>query len=382
MQEKRRFDVAVVGGGPAGLYAAWASAKRGVSVVVLEEDGEIGVPEHCAGLISISGLRRIELPTNASYVLNKVRGAWFFSPRGAAFRVVSDDAKAVVVDRVAFDKYLAKRAEEAGAEVWLKQRVKSLKLLENSALLKTSEDEVRAKVVIDAEGASRRLLKELRLAPRSSKFVAGLQCEAVGVEVDVDLVELHFGRGIAPGFFAWTIPIGEDSARLGLGCGAPRSTSFLNAFIKKRAPKARVVRKFGGPIITSGPIPKTYFRRLLVVGDAAGQVKPTTGGGVVLGCLCAKVAGEVAVESIERGDFSAEFLSRYEERWRKLLGRELDAMLMLRRVVNSLPDGALDLAFWLIKNFGVDQRLSEVGDIDFQSKAIRALLTGGLLAKQ
>ena len=375
---KQKPDIVVVGGGPCGSYAAYTAAKLGAEVLVCEEHETVGAPKHCAGHLNISSLKRLEIAVPSAAIENKIRGAVFCSPSGKQFVLRCRAPVTYVVNRELFDKHVAELAVKAGAHYRFNSRARSLLL--DSGVVKgvalRGEERVEANVVIDAEGCSSKLLKKTGLdGLEGSMMVKGAQAEVDHVEdVDGDMVEVYFGRNVAPGFFAWIIPRKDGSAKVGLATehGDPRK--YLRRFMEThpvaspKLKKSRTGYTSFHPIPLAGPIPKTYSGGFLAVGDAASQVKPTTGGGVIFGLTCAKVAGEVACEAVKVQDFSDAFLSSYHHRWKRLAGFELAAMLRIRRMLNSLSDSRVDGLFGLCSRLGVDGVLEKVGDLDFQGR--------------
>lgn len=377
-------DIVVVGGGPCGSYAAYTAAKQGAKVLVCEEHETIGAPKHCAGHLNISSLKRLGIKVPQAAIENSIRGAVFCSPSGKQFVLRCRSPVTYAVDRELFDKHIAELAIDAGAEYRFKSRVKSL-VLDSGAVkgvvLKDNE-RVEADVVIDAEGCSSKLVKNAGLSGLAgSMLVKGAQAEVDHIEgTEADMVEVYFGTNIAPGFFAWIIPRKDGSAKVGLATETGDPKKCLQHFMDKhpvasrKLQKSRTLYSSFHPIPLAGPIPKTYSSGFMAVGDAASQVKPTTGGGVIFGLTCAKVAGEVACEAVQMQDFSDTFLSCYQSRWKRLAGFELDAMLQMRRMLNSLPDRRIDGLFSLCSRLGVDGVLEKVGDLDFQGKTVVNML--------
>ena len=371
-------DILVIGAGPAGLIAAREAATRRADVVVLEEHEEIGKPCHCAGLLSLKGLERLGAPADGAYVQNKVKGARFFSPSGLKFTVEKDEPVACVIDRSIFDRFLAQKTAEAGARISLNVQAKSIELGEKDTAIQSENKKFRAKMVIDAEGASSRILKDTGLKPiNHDSLVSGIQCDLENVGVDPEYVEVHFGNRTAPRFFAWVIPLSENEARVGLGCKGDSPKERLDEFVRRRF---GIEKNLGredirsGLIITGGPIDRTFSDRFIVVGDAAGQVKPTTGGGVILGGLCASIAGRIAAEAVDCGDCATSFLGRYETLWKDELGKDFRSMLLARKVVNRLSDKAMDKLFNAVIEENLQGIFSAEGDIDFQSTVILKML--------
>jgi len=372
----KETDVLVIGAGPAGLIAAREAAKRETAVTVLEEHAEIGQPCHCAGLLSIKGLECLGLPSNEFYVQNKVKGAHFFSPSGLTFTVEREKDVACVVDRGLFDKFLANKATESDAQIILNEKAKSIERGKNSVSVQTGKDRYTAKMVIDAEGVSSRIIKDMGLKPiERNSAILGIQYDLENVDVDTEYVEVHLGKKVAPGLFVWVIPLGPDKARVGLGCKGVNPKSLLDKFIEKRfsSEHVKISEVRSGLVITGGPIDKTFCDKFLVVGDASGQVKPTTGGGVILGGICASIAGRTAAEAIVHGDCSAMFLNQYETLWKKQLGKEFRTMLLARRILNRLSDQTLDKIFRIAAKDNLQDLFSAEGDMDFQSRVLLKL---------
>lgn len=295
-------EIAVVGAGPSGLIVAREASVEGYDVTVFEEHNEIGLPCHCAGLLSAKGLEELNVSIDESFVQNRVRGAKFFSPSGLSFTVERSETMAYVVDRRLFDNFLARQATKAGARILLNNRVRTLERMNQSNIWKvnlTESESWKAKVLIDAEGVSSRILRTTVLRTiDSAHLLGGLQYDLSDIDVDQKYVEIHTGTEIAPKFFAWIIPTGKNSARVGLACKDVNPRELLGVFLRKRFNEKRFESSVArvGIVVTSGPIAKTFDDNLLIIGDAAGQVKPTTGGGVVLGGICAIFAGQVASE--------------------------------------------------------------------------------------
>ncbi|MBS7639230.1 MAG: NAD(P)/FAD-dependent oxidoreductase [Candidatus Bathyarchaeia archaeon] len=373
-------DVAIIGAGPSGLIAAREASVRGVKVVVLEEHGEIGLPCHCAGLLSIRGLDQIGAPSSgASYIQNRFRGAHFFSPSNLSFTVERRNYVACVVDRHLLDNFLASQALESGSEIRLNSRVQSVRCDGKGWILNIGGyDRLRAKIIIDAEGASPRILGMTGLRPlKTTRLLRGLSADIKGVSLDPDYVEVHFSTRIAPGLFAWVIPLEDgEAARVGLACRGSNPYRRLIKFVKKRFERdiggggLRPLTYRSGLVITCGPIKKTYGDGLLVVGDSAGQVKPITGGGVVFGGICASIAGKVASEAAKNNRTGGSFLKTYEDMWRARLGKEIRIALLARKIINRLSDRDLDKVFSTIIRSEIYKDLSADGDMDHQGTTI------------
>ena len=385
---KNVSDVIVIGGGPCGSFTAANLARLGADVTVFEEHAEIGVPSHCAGHLSVEGLKHLGLyllPTDV--VENTFHGAVFHSPMNKEFSVRFESPVTCTVNRVLFDKHLARMAENDGARYCLNSQVESLIIKEGSVKGATvrqdrKNEEYLAKIVIDAEGIPSKVLRQAGGPTLNRRMVVnGVHAEVENVrDIEPDMVEVFLGNDYAPGFYAWLIPKRDGNAKVGLAAKTGNPKKLLQRLMakhpaaSKKLSNARILQSAFHPITLGGPIPKPYSNGVLAVGDAASQVKPTTGGGVVFGLTCAKTAAEVAFESLRRNDFSSEFLSAYQRRCEDVLGFDVKIMLGIRRMLNAMSDGKIDGAIDFCARHGVDNALQEVRDIDFQGKSLlRAL---------
>ncbi len=378
-------EVIVVGGGPAGCYAAENLAKQGVKVTVFEEHPEIGLPSHCAGHISIRSLRTMGLyPLPKGIVENTFCAANFYSSVGSKFSLHLSCPVTTVLNRALFDQYLAKNAREAGASFVLNSRVQLLLKADSfvrgviAERIGGVEENFNSKIVIDAEGISSRLLRQTGLQTlKPSGLVYAVEAEVDDVEdVEFDAVEVYFGKAYAPGFYGWLIPRPDGSAKLGLATshGDPRENlkrlMTRHPVASKQLAKAKITQIGYHAITLGGPINRTYANGFLSVGDCASQVKPTTGGGVIFGLTCAKLAAEVASQALKQDDVSSNFLQSYQKRCSDQLSFDFLVMLRLRRFLNSLSDEQLDEMLRVCGKLGVDKALKDVDEVDFQGKML------------
>jgi digeranylgeranylglycerophospholipid reductase len=381
-------DVIVIGGGPCGSFAAANLAKLGVSVTVFEEHAEIGVPSHCAGHLSIGGLKNLGFcPLPAEVVENTFCGAVFHSPADKQFSVRFASPLTCAVNRTLFDKHVAEMAESAGARYCLSSRVESLIVeqgIVRGVVVKENgrNERYSAKIVIDAEGVTSKILKQVGLPALDSRMVVkGVQAEVENVEdVESDTVEVFLCNDYAPGFYAWLMPKHNGKAKVGLAAKAGNPKKMLQKLMtehpaaSRKLSKSRILKTAFHPITLGGPIPKPFSNGFLAVGDAASQVKPTTGGGVIFGMTCAKAAAEVAVESLRHNDLSSKFLDAYQRRCEDLLGFDVGVMLRIRRILNAMSDSKIDRGIGFCAKLGIENVLQKVEDIDSQGKSLlRAL---------
>lgn len=376
-------DVVVVGAGPTGSFSALQAAKLGAQVTIFEEHGKVGVPSHCTGHLSLAGIKRFDLHLPKNVFENEIKSAVFYSPSGYKFVVRFASPVTCVVNRTLFDQHLSNMALKAGAKIVNNTYVDSL-LIEKGTVRgiifkgKKRTKKLASKVVIDAEGVSSSLLKRAELSSLNCRtIVNGVQAEVDKINnIDNDTVEVFLSRNFAAGFFAWIVPRRDGTAKVGLGTerGNPREClrHFVNhnPIARQRLKRSHVTNLAYHPISLGGPIPRTFYDGLLVVGDTASQVKPTTGGGVVMGLACAEIAGKVAARSVRHKDFSANFLAEYERRWKKKIGFDMMAMKRLRAMLNSFSDKQLDQLITLCTRLRLDESLKTVRDVDFQGTSL------------
>jgi digeranylgeranylglycerophospholipid reductase len=373
-----RTEAVVVGAGPAGLIAAGELARRGFVVKVFEEHGAIGEPRHCAGVLSVEGLRTLNIEPHHDFVQKEVRGGTAYSPGGTAITMPGSRTRAYAVDRSAFDRHLADSARDHGAEIETGRRVREFLVRDGRvAGVVCGEHATECGLVIDCEGAGGVLARSIGFPRPSEGVLAGVNAELRGVEVEPQMVEVWLGKNVAPGLFAWVIPVGAGAARCGLACGRGDAREMLRGFLRRRFGEIEYSESRVWPVLTGGPVSKTFSDGLLLAGDVAAQTKPTTGGGVILGGLCAVEAARTAAEALEAADTSARFLSRYERSWRAALGREFSTMLSVRRFLNRIPDDRMDRLFESVKASGLEPALGglvDEGDMDMQSGVLRSAL--------
>ncbi len=398
----RTYDVVVVGAGPAGCMAAKYAAKAGASTLLLEEHQEIGEPVHCAGLLSKRALVESELRSEGTFIAAEITGAVVRSP-SAELLLQSPVQHAFAVRRNLFDRELANASQDAGVEIRLASRVKGLQQGRGTVRVATAavsgSDEVRARVVIGADGVHSTIanLAGLKVTQRSLTCV---QLEGAYETGTASFAEILVGKSIAPGFFAWTIPLEADgTARIGLcfdkTC-APQAnaarlfTQLLAKYpgITKRSGESRQCRSAGAIPLPRAPDlagrwPRTVSLAsetgILLVGDAAAQIKPLSGGGVYYGMKCGKLAGQIAARACLSGDFA--MLNEYERRWRAELGKEIAFGLKLHRLRCVLRDEDFDTIIRTLSEGELLHQLHEQGDIDYPSLVFRGLLTNPALLK-
>jgi digeranylgeranylglycerophospholipid reductase len=369
-------DVIVIGAGPAGLVAARDLAARGHDVLVVEEHPEVGVPVHCTGLLGTAAFDELALPRHT--ILGTTHSARFVGADRTSVLIDAAQVSAAIVDRAAFDQALAETSRGAGAELQPGTSVRSI-AVEPSRVVVTADDghTLEARACVLACGASYRFNRTLGLGvPR--KYVQSAQ-----VEIPMrgpEQIEVHLGRHTAPGGFAWVVPFtrGERAfSRIGVMCDAGAASRFaaFADYLKERFgmcgeawPEPRV------RILPLGPVSKTYGDRLLAVGDAAGLVKPTTGGGIYYSLISGQLAAGVLDSALRADQLDESVLRAFETGWRDRLGTEIRIGLAFRGLAARLNDRAIDALVELARVDGIVPLLKQTADFNWHAGSALALL--------
>ncbi|MHA1927136.1 MAG: geranylgeranyl reductase family protein [Candidatus Thorarchaeota archaeon] len=357
-----KFDVAVVGAGPSGTTAAKILAEAGINTVVIDRRKVVGVPVQCGEFLPTPEEITDLFPNSArasrlvdvdkDLILNQTHSIRLLSPRNRPYEF---KLKSNIVDRAKFDQHLAKLAERAGAEIHLDSRVTKLTgSNELTVSARSGKQKIQADVVIGADGPRSLVARTLGLqyTNESRDFSASVQYVMDNTDFEQDVTQMFFGNQAAPGGYAWIIPKGGSAANVGFGLRFSHLTSrvsltkFLNRFIRsnpliaKNTKNAKIVSRVSASIPVGGPLSRTYAKRVLLVGDAAGHIMASNGGGIPTALVCGEIAG-LAVKNLLQKN---EPLANYESMWKKEIGHQLASSL-----------GTLRVADWVMKSDSVTE---------------------------
>lgn len=376
-------DVIIVGGGPSGSHTARRLAENGYKVLVLERKSRVGEKVCCTGIIGQECVTTFEIDNKV--ILRKLNSATLFSPSGNSLHLYRREPQAVVLDRSAFDILMAERAQRAGAEYRFYSRVTDIAIESGHAGVTVSHRDkdlkIPARAVVIASGFTPGLNERLGLGSYKD-HVTGVQVETE--TPGLEETEVYFGD-MAPGFFGWLVPTTPGMGRVGLMSRKEPGTCLkkwlLHLAERGKITTADVKPSYGG--IPLKPPARTYGERMIAVGDAAGQVKPTSGGGIYYGLLGAEIGAEILHHALAEDDLSVKRLARYERAWRKKLGGELRTGYRARKLFERLNERQIDRLFKIIKAGGIDEALLKAEDVsfDWHGRAITRLIKYQMVAK-
>ncbi|MGD0395564.1 MAG: NAD(P)/FAD-dependent oxidoreductase [Nitrososphaerales archaeon] len=356
----RRFDVVVAGGSIAGLTFAAEAAKRGLSVLVAEEHNEIGEPEKCDGLVSLRGLKSYGHPPRSEVVQNEITSGVIHSPRGKHFTVDATALDVVVLDRSAYDKQVADEARANGAEVVTEARASDFLQVQDEVSVEVGRETVTAKYFVDATGPA---------SSPGAGILPAAKYELEGDWVRERTVEVFLDAKRFPGFFAWVIPFGQRMAKVGAAGFGISPFKALDSFLADKP--HRILRKVSAPIYVGGPAPRFVSGRKVLVGESAGQVKPTTAGGIMTSVAGAMMAARWVSESLRLDD--SNLLGNYQREWEAQFLREMKTMMRLRGLFRKLSNSDLDAIIATMATPRILRRLSKA-DFDFHGSALLGVL--------
>jgi geranylgeranyl reductase family protein len=354
------YDVVIAGGSVAGLFCAREIAKQGHSVLVIEEDYEIGTPEHCGGLVSISGLEQLGVVPHRKTFDHLIETAEIFAPGGKSFSINSSKQKVAEIDRRELDKQIAYQAQKNGAEI--KVRTSFKEKTEDGVI--TSDGKIKCKIIVDARGVSSLIHKD------RTGILASAQYEVYADWIKKGKVEVYLDQVKYPGFFSWSIPLGDGFGKVGVAGKGINAAEALEEFLLRKG-KYSTIRKIYAPIWVKGPIEKFVTDNVVTVGDAAGQSKPTTAGGIFSCGMGGIFAGRAISKFLDSGKKSD--LNEYKKNWNEKFEKEFEKQLLARKILERIDNKTIDKLFDSITPEVIED-ISDKDDFDFHTSSLIKLL--------
>ena len=354
-------DVIVVGAGPAGNNAALGLARMGYGVTVIDWRQDVG-DKLCTGIVGQECIRRF--PVEPNFVYREAASAKVATPSGGSVRLEAPSPQACIIDRVAYVASFAHRARAAGACYVLGQRVSAVVPDQRGVTVVTGEGSYRARALVLASGFGSPLARQLGFGSVTD-YVTGVQ--AVASADNLDEVQVYLGKDVAPGFFAWLVPTRGQRALVGL-LARRHAQDYLETFVRRLETEGKIQGLITGSSrwgIPLRPLKRTFQDRVLVVGDAAGQVKPTTGGGIFYSLLASEIVVRVLGEALAGDDLSSAKLSQYQTEWKAVLARELEIGYSARRLYEYLGDRQISSLVQQAGSKGICSDLTGGPDMSF-----------------
>ena len=373
---RKEVDLVVAGAGPGGLYAAVQALKLGLTVQVFDKKTVVGVPVKCGEYFPVRKEMAYLLPSAGDYlhvfdvpqeaVDNVCKSIRVISPKGSEYEF---DFEAYILDRTKLEQHMAEEVQKLGGTVQLRTPVDLFAEDGNVMVGRTREDAVKAKVIIAADGFPSKVAKSAGILTEDymtpNNVAINYEYLMTDLSVDQTVTEMYLGTELAPGGYGWIIPKGNRSANVGIGIRTSYSKrndgrSYLHFFLDECSlTKLKLEGGKPGPMIADvlpvdGPLAKTYSEHVMAVGDAAGMVMPTNGGGISTAMITGEIAGQVAADHVQKGVP----LSEYERRWKQVLGKEMIVSTNLRRLADRFMGN--DLLFHLLLRFLGTQGIKDV----------------------
>jgi digeranylgeranylglycerophospholipid reductase len=366
------YDIVVVGAGPAGsLTAKWA-AEKGANVLIIEKRAEVGSPIRCGEGLDKAGVNRMGITANKKWIHNEVKGAHVIAPNGTRVELkegMAGNEVGYVIKRDIFDKEMAKLAVKAGSDIMV--RTSAIDVIKKDGYIAGVKAkhmgerfDIHAKIVVGADGFESQVGRwagvDTTIKPKD--IYSCFQYDMVGIDIDTNYSDFYLGS-YAPGGYAWAFPKAEGRANVGLGLqvasikdkGAPKKV--LDKFVagQPSLAKGTPIAHIAGAVSVCAPIERTVGDGILLIGDAARQIDPITGGGIIISGISAMIAGEVAAEAIEAGDYSAAYLDKYEKGWRAKLEDKLYRNWMAKEKLVSLSDDTINKIIEAISEYDIEK---------------------------
>jgi len=354
------YDVVIAGGSISGLMSAREIAKKGYTTLVLEEGFEVGTPDHCGGLVSKSGLHNLGIQPTQKTFDSVINSALIFSPNGKQIEIDSKKQEVVAVNRRELDKQIALQAQQAGAEIMVKTSFKE----KTKHGVRTSVGEIGCKILVDCRGVG------VLVNNDRDGVLLSAQYEIYADWIIEGRVEVYFDQIKYPGFFAWIIPTGHGVGKVGVAGREINVSNVMEQFLKSKG-KYSTIRKIFAPIWIKGPIKDFVSTNVVIVGDAAGQAKPTTAGGIYSCGMAGFLAGNAIIKYLETNKHSD--LLQYQKFWHDKFGKEFEKQRLARKILEKVDNKTIDIIFDTITPEIISE-ISNKDDFDYHAISIVKLL--------
>jgi len=354
------YEVVIAGGSVAGLLCAREIASKGFSVLVIEEDYEIGTPEHCGGLVSIAGLGELGIIPFRKTFDHMIETAEIIAPNGNSFTINSKKQKVIEISRRELDKQIAFQAQKNGAVIKVRTSFQEI----TDTGIRTKEEEIDCKIFVDARGVSSLIHKD------RTGIISSAQYEIYADWIKKGKVKVMFDQEKYPGFFAWVIPSNEGKGKVGVAGRGIKVSEVLDEILKEKGIHS-TIRKIFAPVWIKGPIKNFVDGKTVIIGDAAGQAKPTTAGGIFTSGMGGVYAGESIAKFLKTNNQTD--LEEYQKRWTKRFGKEFEKQILARKLLERIDNQTINKLFESITP-EIIKDISEKDDFDFHTSSIIKLL--------
>jgi digeranylgeranylglycerophospholipid reductase len=368
---KNKYDVLVIGGGPAGALAGKTAAEKGLSALIVEKRPAIGAPVRCAEGIGKEALHEFIDP-DPRWISAEMTGAGIVAPDGFFMKLSSEMSGGkvgYVLDRKIFDRELVWKAAEAGADIAVKSRA-AAPILEKGAVKgakieyagKTTD--VKADVVIAADGVESKFSRwcGIDTTVPVREIMSSVQYVMADIDIDEHSTIFYLGNDVAPEGYLWVFPKGKRSANVGIGISGKKSGTghrakdYLDKFVKKTFPDGKTIEYIPGGVSVCRPLDCTVADGLMITGDAARVVDPLTGGGIYNAMYTGRLAAEVAAECIDKGDVTKKALMKYDKAWRaSKMGRSIERNYLIKEYLIKQPDTKLNEIIHSVSNINMKE---------------------------
>ncbi|WP_458453721.1 geranylgeranyl reductase family protein [Methanobrevibacter sp.] len=378
----RDFDVVIIGAGPVGSTIAYYLSKKGLNVTLIEKKTQIGYPLQCAGILSKHIFQYNELPEEV--IINTVQGA-FLHTNDHILKVQKDENVAYIIDRIAYDEYLLKRALDNNVKIINKKAMDFD--IENGITYLSDNEQISSKIIIGCDGYNSTLSKKMGNVQNNfnaSQILAEIPQKSMekyrnSTQSGNNYVDTYLNEEIQPGFL-WIIPLKGNRYRVGLFSNQThkQQDEFLKDFLNRNF-EFEIIEKYKGFIPIFNDNINIVKNRAILIGDAAAQIKPTSGGGLLMAFDACKLACKHVCEAINKNninilyDYQKEFLNRYQ--------REFNYQFKVQKTLNLLSNEDLDYFFLKLKENDCEKLISKYGDMDMQSTLVKEFIKRGLIFK-